>query len=88
MFDIGFWEFALIGVIALIVIGPERMPAVARGAGKYIGKAKHFIAKIQADVAGEIQTDKLKQHLKLNDENANIVEIFNETKQNLKDIEK
>jgi len=35
MFDIGFWEFALIGVITLIVVGPERMPAIARKAGQY-----------------------------------------------------
>ena len=47
MFDIGFWEFALIGVITLIVVGPERMPAIARKAGQYVGKVKKFIAKVQ-----------------------------------------
>jgi sec-independent protein translocase protein TatB len=46
MFDIGFWEFALIGIITLIIVGPEKMPAIARTAGRYIGKAKQFVASI------------------------------------------
>ena len=64
MFDVGFWEFALIGVIALIIVGPERMPGIARTAGKYAGKAKRFIAKIQDDVSEELEVDKLKEQLK------------------------
>jgi len=86
MFDIGFWEFALIGVITLIVVGPERMPAIARKAGQYAGKAKRFIAKIQEDVGDEIEADKLKEHLNLEDKDSNIVEIFKETKKSLNEI--
>jgi sec-independent protein translocase protein TatB len=88
MFDVGFWEFALIGIITLIIAGPERMPAIARNAGKYIGKIKRLIEKIQADVTDELETDKLKEHLKLNDENANIIEILDETKNTLNDTKK
>jgi sec-independent protein translocase protein TatB len=76
MFDIGFWEFALIGIITLIVVGPERMPAIAKTAGHYIGKAKRFAAKIQEDIGDEIEADKLKEHLNLEDKDANIVEIL------------
>ncbi len=86
MFDIGFWEFALIGVITLIVVGPERMPAIARKAGQYAGKAKKFIAKIQEDIGDEFEADKLKEHLSLEDKDSNIVEIFKETKQSLSEI--
>ena len=86
MFDVGFWEFALIGVIALIIVGPERMPGIARTAGKYAGKAKRFIAKIQDDVGEELEVEKLKGQLNAMDKDANIVEIFDETKQAISDI--
>jgi sec-independent protein translocase protein TatB len=86
MFDIGFWEFALIGVITLIVVGPERMPAIARKAGQYVGQVKKFVAKIQEDIGDELETDKLKEHLSLEDKDSNIVEILKETKEELNKI--
>jgi len=86
MFDIGFWEFALIGVITLIVVGPERMPAIARKAGHYVGKVKKFIAKVQEDIGDEIEADKLKEHLSIEDKGSSIVEILKETKEELNQI--
>ncbi len=86
MFDVGFWEFALIGVITLIVVGPERMPAIARKAGQYAGKVKRFVSKIQEDIGDEFESDKLKEHLSLEDKDSNIVEIFEETKKSLNEI--
>ncbi|HIC40857.1 MAG TPA: twin-arginine translocase subunit TatB [Piscirickettsiaceae bacterium] len=88
MFDVGFWEFALIAVIGLIVVGPERMPAIARKAGHYVGKVKKFVAKVQEDIGDELEADKLKEHLSLEDKDANIVEIFEETKNTLSEIKK
>ena len=88
MFDVGFWEFALIGVITLLVVGPERMPGIARKAGLYLGKAKRFVSKIQDDVAQEIESDKIKEHLELNDKDSNIIDIFDETKDSLNNIKK
>lgn len=86
MFDIGFWEFTLIGIITLIVVGPERMPAIARKAGHYVGKIKKFVAKVQEDIGDEFESDKLKEHLNLEDKDSNIVEIFEETKKSLNEI--
>ncbi|MDG2395426.1 Sec-independent protein translocase protein TatB [Candidatus Thioglobus sp.] len=86
MFDVGFWEFALIGVITLIIVGPERMPSIARAAGRYAGKAKRFIAKIQDDVSEELEVDKLKDQLNTMDKESNIVEIFDEAKGTINDI--
>ncbi|MBA5248828.1 MAG: twin-arginine translocase subunit TatB [Gammaproteobacteria bacterium] len=86
MFDIGFWEFALIGVITLIIVGPEKMPEIARTAGKYIGKAKRFVANIQTDIGEELEADKLKAHLNIEDKDANIVEFFKETKDSINEI--
>jgi len=86
MFDVGFWEFALIGVIALIIVGPERMPGIARAAGRYVGKAKSFIAKIQDDVSDELEVEKFKEQLSSMDKDSNIIEIFDETKDTINDI--
>ncbi len=86
MFDVGFWEFALIGVITLIVVGPERMPGIAKKTGRYIGKAKKFVSKIKEDIDDEFEADKLKEHLSLEDKDSNIVEIFEETKKSLNEI--
>ncbi|SHN89866.1 Twin-arginine translocation protein TatB [Bathymodiolus heckerae thiotrophic gill symbiont] len=86
MFDVGFWEFALIGVIALIIVGPERMPSIARSAGRYAGKAKRFIAKIQDDVSEELDVEKFKDQLSAMDKDSNIIEILDETKDTINDI--
>lgn len=85
MFDIGFWEFAMVGVIVLIVVGPEKMPAVARKAGHYIGKIKTFVKKMSSDFETELESDKLKNHLKLQDEGGDILEILKDTKNTLDD---
>ena len=64
MFDIGFWELGLIAVVALLVIGPERLPGVARTAGKWIGTAKRFVNTVQNDINAEVgKADELKRLL-------------------------
>lgn len=61
MFDIGFWELVLIGVVALVVIGPEKLPGLARTAGMWVGKARRVIASTKADIEQEIKADELKR---------------------------
>ena len=72
MFDIGFFELSLIGVVALVVIGPERLPAVARSAGKWVGRANRFISNIKEDISKEVKSEELQsileQQQKLADE--------------------
>ena len=63
MFDLGFTEMMLIGVVALIVIGPERLPAVARTTGKYFGRLKRFMTTVKADVEQELRADELREIL-------------------------
>ncbi len=63
MFDMGFTEMMLIGIVALIVIGPERLPGVARTAGKYLGRLKRFMTSVKADVEQELRADELRQIL-------------------------
>ena len=50
MFDIGMLEIGLIAVVALLVIGPERLPAVARTVGYWFGKTRSFIVSVQQDL--------------------------------------
>lgn len=63
MFDIGFWELVLIGVVALVVIGPERLPKVARAAGKWFGKMRGFVGTVKADIDREMKADELRRVL-------------------------
>ena len=63
MFDMGFTEMMLIGIVALIVIGPERLPGVARTAGKYFGRLKRFMTSVKADVEQELRADELREIL-------------------------
>ena len=53
MFDFGFSEMLVIGVIALVVLGPERLPVVARTAGEWVGKAQRFVAQVKSDIDRE-----------------------------------
>ena len=71
MFDMGFTEMMLIGIVALIVIGPERLPGVARTAGKYIGRLKRFVTSVKADVEQELRADELRDILAQQQEELN-----------------
>jgi len=61
MFDMGFTEMMLIGIVALVVIGPERLPGVARTAGKYFSKLRSFVTNVRADVESELRADELRE---------------------------
>ena len=60
MFDIGFSEMMVIGVVALVVIGPERLPKVARTAGALFGRMQRYVADVKADINREIEASELK----------------------------
>lgn len=61
MFDIGFSELVLIAIVALVVVGPERLPRVARTAGLLLGRLQRYVGDIKADIHREIQLDELKR---------------------------
>ncbi|MFK7993115.1 MAG: Sec-independent protein translocase protein TatB [Granulosicoccus sp.] len=61
MFDVGFTEVFLIGVVSLVVIGPERLPAVAKTAGQWIAKLQRFVRGVKTDLASELETGDLKK---------------------------
>jgi sec-independent protein translocase protein TatB len=61
MFDIGFSELLVIAVVALIVIGPERLPKVARTAGHMLGRLQRYVNDVKADINREMELDELRK---------------------------
>jgi len=61
MFDIGFSELMVIGLVALIVIGPERLPRVARTLGHLAGRLQRYVADVKADINREVELDELRK---------------------------
>ena len=63
MFDVGFWEILLILVLALVVLGPERLPQAARTVGYWVGKARRYIEGVKSEVEKEFDSTELKRML-------------------------
>src|SRR4051794_38091628 len=61
MFDVGFSEIVVIAVVALIVIGPERLPRVARTLGHMFGRMQRYVNDVKADINREIELDELRK---------------------------
>ena len=61
MFDIGFSELLVIGVVALIVIGPEKLPRVARTLGHLAGRLQRYVSDVKADINREIELEELRK---------------------------
>lgn len=61
MFDFSFFELVVIGVVALIVIGPERMPKVARTAGLLFGRAQRYVSEVKADINNQLKLEELRK---------------------------
>lgn len=63
MFDIGFLEMVLVAVVALLVLGPERLPGAVRMAGLYLGRIKRSLADVRSQVERELGADEIRQAL-------------------------
>ena len=86
MFDFGFWELSLIMVVALLVVGPKRLPILAAQVGRWIGKAKRIAANIRADIESEIEAAEIKEMLeKQQSEIGELKEILQDTRKELED---
>lgn len=63
-FDIGFLELCLVAIIALLILGPERLPVAARTVGTWIGKAKHAFSSVKDEINRELQIEELRKQIK------------------------
>jgi len=86
MFDVGFPEIMMIGAVALIVIGPERLPDVARKVGRWVAKFQRFVRGVRSDVARELESGELKALI--GDQREQINELRGMVKDAQRDIEK
>lgn len=73
MFDVGFWELLLIAVVALIVVGPEKLPKVVRVCGLWIGRANASLQAVKNDIAKELRAEEIKQAFKKPDDWKSVV---------------
>lgn len=64
MFDIGFWELVLISVVALVVLGPERLPTAIRSVAKFVSSAKNMANSVKDELAHELKVQELQENLR------------------------
>lgn len=76
MFDFGFSELVMIGAVALVVLGPERLPTVARTAGQWLGKAQRMVQQVKSDIEREAELSELK---KIQDEAKGVADDLTKT---------
>jgi sec-independent protein translocase protein TatB len=82
MFDIGFAELVLVGIIGLLVLGPERLPVAIRHAGLWIGRLKRSYRHIRADIEREIGADDIRRQL----HNEEVMQSLNASKEELQKL--
>jgi sec-independent protein translocase protein TatB len=84
MFDVGFSELCLIGLVSLLVIGPERLPKVARLAGFWIGKTRNMVASVKEEIKLELHAEEMRQIFKEQSGLPEVQQILDETSNTLK----
>ncbi len=81
MFDIGFWEMALIVVVALVVVGPRELPSLLRGVGSWVGRARGIARELQNELGREVaQADELKRLVERESEIAELHKLLDEAR--------
>ena len=86
MFDVGFFELLLVGLVALLVFGPERLPSLARTAGLWIGRARRFLGTVKADIEQELKAEELKRIIREQQLNNPLHDLIEDTEKSLSDI--
>lgn len=86
MFDVGFFELLVIGVVTLLVVGPERLPKVARTAGMWLGRGRRFVRSVKEDIDAEIKADELREIIEKQKIDNPLHEIIEDTRQDLEEI--
>jgi sec-independent protein translocase protein TatB len=92
MFDIGFSELMIIGIVALVVLGPERLPKVAKQAGEWMGKLQRYVADVKSDINRQMEVAELRKMQEEVKEAARSIETsvqssLNDTKKELDSIQ-
>ena len=83
MFDIGFWELALIATLSLIVLGPKRLPEAARFAGKWVARFRNMIATVKEDFNEHLKSEEMAELRQLKEELASARDSLNQSSSDL-----
>ncbi len=75
MFEVGFSELALLFVVALLVVGPERLPGLARTLGAWVGKIRRMAAEVRGELEREMKVEEVKQAIRQHDELADLKKL-------------
>jgi sec-independent protein translocase protein TatB len=87
VFDPGFWEVTVIAVLGLLILGPERLPVVAKKVGYWVGKGRRYLSSVRSDIEREFRTDELEKIL--NQQSTEIEELkdlISDTKKEATDV--
>jgi|TARA_R110000851_G_scaffold2561_5_gene10421 sec-independent protein translocase protein TatB len=84
MLDIGFLELMLIGIVGLLVLGPERLPRAARTTGMWIGKIKRTVSGMQREISAQLEAEELRQ--KLNEQHKKLDDSLKKAKLDVESI--
>ncbi len=85
MFDVSFSELLLVALVALVVLGPQRLPEVARGAGRLLGRLRGFVANVKQDLDRELHSHELSELRRLKEELEQTKRTFEESSHRLLD---
>jgi len=96
MFEIGFQEAALIGIIALLIVGPERLPAMAREIGLWAGRLRRYVSHVRDDIEREVRAQELHDLMRQSGQGKDsddglsddLYDLVEETKSDLRTVEK
>ncbi|EWH01449.1 Sec-independent protein translocase protein TatB [Halomonas sp. BC04] len=86
MFDIGFLELLILGVVGLLVLGPERLPKAARTVGLWVGKIKRSVSSMQREISSQLEAEELRQKLK--EQQSKLDESLDRAKRDVESIAK
>lgn len=86
MFDIGFLELLILGIVGLLVLGPERLPKAARTAGLWLGKIKRTVSGMQREISSQLEAEELRQKLK--EQQSKLDESLDRAKRDVESIAK
>lgn len=86
MFEVGFSEIVMVALVALLVIGPEKLPKVARMTGFWLGKARSMAANLKAEVQAEFHAEEMRQMLEEQTKLNELQQLLHEGEKSLQDI--
>ena len=86
MFEVGFSELLMVGLVALLVIGPEELPKVARIAGLWLGKTRQMLANIQSEIKQELYAEDVRQLMNQQIASETIKQSLSDTEAAISDI--